>query len=94
MFKVKAWIFTPQVIICYVLLLAILIVVISGKPANVPEDEIGPYNTHTLTYRDMKEYQMEVTPNHVIVYDYDRIVGILPLDNHCNLTKLIEKDNE
>lgn len=105
MFKVKAWIFTPQIVVCYAFLLAILICVISGKPAtHLERDTDGvvreysepddAYGTHTLTYRDMKEYQMEVTPHYVIVYDYDRIVGVLPLDNKCNLTKLIEDDNQ
>lgn len=94
MFKVKAWIFTPQVIICYILLIAIFIAVISGKPATPATTGDDAYDTHTLTYKDMKEYQMEVTPHYVIVYEYNRIVGVLPLDNKCNLTKLIEDDNQ
>ena len=43
------------------------------------------------------QLQLSVGPNnreYVVMYDYERVVGVLPLDNKCNLTELIFKDNE
>ena len=119
--KVMGLIFTPQVIICY-LMIAIIIFLQFSRPvdththlevdkdgvvreySNEQDDEYynteykgnGAYDTHRLTWQDMKEYQLSITQDfkYVIMWDYDRMVGVLPLDNNCNLTNLIQLDNE
>lgn len=67
-------------------------VLTSTKPAVEEGDDA--YGTHQLTWRDMKEYQLDVRDNHVIMYDYDRIVAVIDLDKNCNLTNAITRDNE
>lgn len=109
MLKIKAWVFTPQVIICYILLVAILVAVISGKPidkhthlevdkdgiireySNIEDDEY--YGTHTLTYKDMKDYQIKVEDNGCTFWDGDRFVGYIPYNGTCRLDRLITEDN-
>lgn len=93
-YKVK-WHLNPINGICIALLLVVIILV-SGKPDTTkPELPVKAYDDEYL----LRSYQMQLTtgPNgreYVVVYDYERVVGVLPLDNKCNLTELIFKDNE
>lgn len=116
MFKIKAWVFTPQIIICYIFMAAILIAVLSGY-TEVPsvhydrdtdgvirkytppiEDTViyDAYGTHTLTWRDMKSYQVEITNDgkYAVFHDYDRIAFVVPLHPKCSLNLAIEADND
>lgn len=48
----------------------------------------------TYTYRDMKEYQVDVVPGYTIWYDQGQAQFVVPMDRGCNLTKAVEKDNQ
>ena len=127
--QIKALVFTPQILICYIMLAIIIFLQVNNRPvdrhthleldkdnvireySNTEDDEYytmpannkviypiveGAYGTHTLTYRDMKDYQVSITPDgkYVVFYDYDRLAGVVPLDDKCNLTKFIYGDND
>lgn len=107
-FTITSWKINPVNLVCLIMLSIIMVTLLtSNKPSSThlerdtdgvvreygkQDDEY--YDTHPLTWQDMKEYQLEVTGNHVIMYDYGRVVAVLPLDNHCNLTEAIEDDNK
>lgn len=98
MFKIKAYHVHPVNVVCITLLVTIiLMLLVSGKPVTEPT----PYEPSVEQFEDsqleqLRDYQLQITPDgkYIVMYDYNRLVGVLPLDNHCNLTNLVMFDNQ
>lgn len=92
MFKVKAWVINPITAICTLMVACILVLTIAAVPAREQAGEAQAIE-HS---RQMKDYQLLLTDDgkYVIMYDGDRLVTALPLDNHCNLTNAILRDSD
>lgn len=106
MFKVTKWHLNPVNLVCLILLSIITVTVLTSSRVHSDMDTDGvvreytppddAYGTHTLTYRDMKDYQIVITADqkYFVLYDYDRVVTAIPFNKTCNLSKAVLKDNE
>lgn len=96
MFKFKSTIVTPTTVIFVGMLVAIMFM-IAAKPAQAPLTPVDYYTVDEVVEIQndvMREYQLEILRNgKVAVYDGNRLVDVLPMDNHCNLTNLLLEDN-
>lgn len=92
MLKIKAYHFNPINVVCIILLVVILAFV-AAKPAQQEQEQV---NNAIDKSAAMKDYQLQILDNgkQVILWDRDRIVSVLPLDNKCNLSEAIWRDNE
>lgn len=102
------WHFNIVNLICLVLLSIITVTVLSSAMSKVEPSGVKPssvesgrqddeyYDTHPLTWHDMKEYQVDVVDNgnSLVFYDYNRVAFVVHLDRGCNLTKAIDRDNQ
>ena len=95
MFKVKSWTVNPIHVVCITLLITIIVLLVSGKPADSNDSDI-PSNMRLVPARS---YQIQLTldgkgHDMYVLYDGDRLIGTTSLDRDCNLNKLIEMGND
>ncbi len=98
MFKFKSTIVTPITVI-FASMLIIIMFMVAAKPQPVvaPQPELTIYEQHEIEILEVKrDYQLQLMDNghKVALYDGNRLVEVLSLDNHCNLTNAILADNE
>lgn len=96
--RIKSYNMHPVGAVCITLLITIIcLLLFSGKPAEPVTPVTPPAETESsYDWHVAKDYQLELTIDgkYAIMYDDDRVVGVLPLDNKCNLTNLIMLDND
>lgn len=104
--KLTSWSLNPINVICLIMLGIIMFMLSGDKPAEpqpVEEPIVKPAVIRIIEkpYEEdlMRDYQLKSVKGgdrkqYMIMYDHHKVIGVLPLDNHCNLTNLILEDNQ
>ena len=101
MLHIKSINFTPQVLICYALLIGGICLTaikqgnsdtVSFQKQQIPADEIS--GKHSYQLQIVTDQFNKQTGYDVLLMDGSRMVTVIRLDSTCNLTKAIEEDNQ
>lgn len=87
MLRIKSINFTPQVLICYLLLLTVI-----GFESFKAIDKKAEPKKHSYSIEVLR--QTNGSPMDVAIYDGDRTVDVIHLDTTCHLYKAIVNDNQ
>lgn len=107
MLKIKAYHVHPVNVVCITLLLVITFFLLSGYKTSSPEGrelvEDRMYQPEqplvirekSIQYKTFtRDYRIEITQDgkYAVLFDGNRLIGSLPLNNQCNLTNLLRLD--